>query len=101
MFLDGAGTTVGGTAGADNMIANNGLAGVRVNSGTGHAVLRNSIFGNGALGIDLGTGGRHGERRGGRRHRREQPAELPGPDSAVTGGVPGHAEQHAEHDVHD
>ncbi len=58
VFLDGTGTTVGGTAGADsNQIANNGLAGVRVNSGTGHAVLRNAIFGNGGLGIDVGAGG--------------------------------------------
>ena len=58
VFLDGTGTTVGGTRPAPTTsIANNGLAGVRVNSGTGHAVLRNSIFGNGGLGIDVGTGG--------------------------------------------
>ena len=58
VFLDGAGTTVGGTADADaNIIANNGQSGVRVNSGTGHSVLRNSIFANAQLGIDLGPGG--------------------------------------------
>ena len=57
VFLDGTGTTLGGTtSGADNVIANNGLAGVRVNSGTGHAVLGNSIFGNAGLGIDVGPG---------------------------------------------
>ena len=30
---------------------------MRVNSGTGHAVLRNSIFANDGLGIDLGPAG--------------------------------------------
>ena len=58
VFLDGTGTAVGGTAaGASNLIANNGQAGVRVNTGTGHAVLGNSIFSNGGLGIDIGLGG--------------------------------------------
>ena len=58
LFLDGNGTTVGGlVAGADNVVANNGGPGVRVNSGTGHALLNNSIFANGGLGIDLGGAG--------------------------------------------
>jgi hypothetical protein len=57
VFLDGSGTTVGGPAGADNVIANNGGPGVRVNSGTGHSILGNSIFSNGGLGIDLGAAG--------------------------------------------
>src|SRR5262249_56377341 len=52
--------TVGGTAtGAGNVIAFNGHNGVTVglfsfDSSAGNAILSNSIFGNGALGIDLG-----------------------------------------------
>jgi hypothetical protein len=46
--------TIGGaTAGAGNTIAFNGNDGVFVNSGTGDLISRNSIFSNGALGIDL------------------------------------------------
>ncbi len=56
--LNGNGTTVGGTAaGAANIIANNGMVGVRVNAGTGHAIVSNSIFGNANLGIDLSVAG--------------------------------------------
>jgi hypothetical protein len=47
-------STVGGTAaGASNVIANNGLAGVFVSDGSGNAILGNSIVANGTLGIDL------------------------------------------------
>ncbi|HXY72043.1 MAG TPA: hypothetical protein VEM41_05835, partial [Actinomycetota bacterium] len=47
-------TSVGGTkAGMGNVIADNGLAGVFVDSGTGNAIRENSIVANGALGIDL------------------------------------------------
>ena len=54
VFLDGSTTTVGGTdAGAANVIAHNGLAGVFVNTGTGHAILGNSIRDNGDIGIDI------------------------------------------------
>ena len=55
--------TVGGTAaGAGNTIAFNGGAGVVVGSNSGdqavgNAILSNSIYGNGALGIDLGDDG--------------------------------------------
>jgi titin len=56
----GAGTTIGGTAaGAGNVIAFNGLNGVVISGLDGdagnvnNAVLSNSIFGNGRLGIDL------------------------------------------------
>jgi hypothetical protein len=46
--------TIGGTAtGAGNTIAFNVLTGVRVESGTGNAILTNSILSNGSLGIDL------------------------------------------------
>jgi uncharacterized protein (DUF2141 family) len=46
--------TIGGTAsGAANTIAFNGRAGVYVGSGMGNAILSNSIFSNGGLGIDL------------------------------------------------
>jgi parallel beta-helix repeat protein len=44
-------------ASAGNVIAHNGTAGVLVTGGTGHAILRNSIFANTGLGIDIGPGG--------------------------------------------
>jgi hypothetical protein len=51
-------TTIGGTAaGAGNTIAYNGGTGVNVFSGTGHAILGNSLFSNGGLGIDLNGDG--------------------------------------------
>ena len=51
-------TTIGGTtAGAGNTIAHNGGDGVFVASGAGHRIASNSIFSNGGLGIDLGSGG--------------------------------------------
>ncbi|MCI0460030.1 MAG: hypothetical protein L0Z62_24015, partial [Gemmataceae bacterium] len=50
--------TIGGLAdGAGNTIAFNGGDGVYVESGTGNAILSNSIFSNGGLGIDLGPNG--------------------------------------------
>ncbi len=50
--------TIGGTAaGATNTIADNGLKGVVVISGTGNAIRLNNIFGNAKLGIDLGNDG--------------------------------------------
>jgi hypothetical protein len=56
MFVDGSGTTIGGTAaGAANIIAFNGTIGVNVVGGTGHAIVGNSIFSNAELGINLGT----------------------------------------------
>ena len=58
VVLNGTNTTIGGaTDAAANVIANSGQAGVRVNGGTGHLILRNSIFGNTGLGIDIGGGG--------------------------------------------
>jgi parallel beta-helix repeat protein len=49
--------TIGGTAAAaGNRIAYNDLDGVFVESGTGNGIHENSIFGNGGLGIDLGSG---------------------------------------------
>jgi hypothetical protein len=48
------GMTIGGTDPGDgNTIANSGRYGVFVNSGTGCSILRNSIFANGNLGINL------------------------------------------------
>jgi len=41
------------TAGIGNTIAFNGFVGVRVDSGTGNAIVNNRIFSNGSLGIDL------------------------------------------------
>lgn len=52
------GNAIGGTAsGAGNAIAFNGGDGVFVESSTGNAIRRNSIFSNSGLGIDLGTNG--------------------------------------------
>ena len=49
---------IGGTAaGEANTIANNGIKGVFVQSGTGNAIRNNSIHSNTGLGIDLGTDG--------------------------------------------
>ena len=53
-----SGNTIGGFDDADgNVIAHNGAAGVTVIDGTGNAILRNSIYSNGDLGIDLGPEG--------------------------------------------
>jgi hypothetical protein len=50
--------TIGGTvAGAGNTIADNGRTGVVIASGTGDAILGNSIVANHKLGIDLGDDG--------------------------------------------
>jgi len=50
--------TIGGTAsGAGNTSAFNGGDGVFADSGTGNAILRNAIFSNAGLGIDLGPDG--------------------------------------------
>ena len=49
--------SIGGAAGAGNVIAFNQGAGVMVNSGTGNAIQSNSIFSNVGLGIDLGPSG--------------------------------------------
>ena len=50
--------TIGGTsAGAGNLIAYNGGAGVDVLAGTGNAILDNVIYGNKGIGIDLGSDG--------------------------------------------
>ncbi|MEN3332223.1 MAG: hypothetical protein V7641_1588 [Blastocatellia bacterium] len=49
--------TIGGEGTAGNTIAFNGRNGIAISSGTGNRILRNSIFSNGALGIDLGLTG--------------------------------------------
>jgi len=52
------GNTIGGTAaGTKNVIALNAAKGVFVESGTGNAILGNTISYNGSLGIDLGPPG--------------------------------------------
>ena len=52
------GNTIGGApAGAGNVIAFNTGLGVGIGTGTGNAILGNSIFSNGGLGIDLGFDG--------------------------------------------
>lgn len=53
-----SGNTIGGlTAGSGNIIAHNGGAGVKMYAGVDNAIVRNSIFSNGQLGIDLGGDG--------------------------------------------
>ena len=55
---DATGNMIGGTAvGAGNLIAYNALHGVNVETGTGNAVLGNSIYANTGLGIDRGSNG--------------------------------------------
>jgi hypothetical protein len=57
LIVNASNTTIGGTqAGAANKIAFNGAPGVVVVAGTGNAIRGNSIFSNGALGIDLAPG---------------------------------------------
>jgi CSLREA domain-containing protein len=53
-----SGNTIGGTAaGTKNVVSLNGGPGVAVESGTGNAILGNTISYNAGLGIDLGTSG--------------------------------------------
>ena len=54
--LGGSGNTIGSST-APNVLAFNTGAGVAVSAGAQNAVLGNSIFSNGGLGIDLGTTG--------------------------------------------
>ena len=65
--------TVGGTAaGAANVIANNGGAGVALTSGDveGDAILSNSIYGNAGGGITLASGANQSQKRAGAQYRR-------------------------------
>jgi len=60
LILDAPGNTIGGTApGAANTITDSSAAGVAVSGAgaTGNGLFSNRIFGNGGLGIDLGTTG--------------------------------------------
>ena len=61
LILDSFDNLIGGTApGAGNTIAFNGRDGIRVDGGTGNAVLRNRIFGHAnGLGIELLNGGNY------------------------------------------
>lgn len=51
--LNGYNTIGGTTAGAENIVAANGGAGVCISSGSANGILTNSIHDNGALGIEL------------------------------------------------
>ncbi|HJR79977.1 MAG TPA: choice-of-anchor Q domain-containing protein, partial [Anaerolineales bacterium] len=58
VYIAGPGNTIGGTtAGAGNIIAFNADVGVVVAFGAGNSLLRNVIFSNSILGIDLGGDG--------------------------------------------
>ncbi len=57
LFQDSAATTIGGTGSAGNLIAFNTATGVSVNpASSDNTIVGNSIFSNGALGIDLSGG---------------------------------------------
>ena len=90
MFLDGNGTTIGGTAaGAANIIANNGADGVNVGSGTGHAIaaqldLRQRRAGHRSRSWRRSTRERRGRRRSGANNLQNFPVLA-----AVPGGVQG------------
>ena len=73
-ILDGAENRIGATLlqNPSNVIANNGGDGVTVTSGVGNAIVRNSMYDNVLLGIDLNADGTNGERQR-RRRRRHRP----------------------------
>lgn len=58
--FEGANNTIGSNGAARNTIAFNGQDGVEISGAgvTGNSILRNSIFSNAGLGIDLGANGR-------------------------------------------
>jgi hypothetical protein len=56
VFAPGSNNTIGGSASVANTIAFNGQDGVLIGTGTGNSILRNSIFSNVGLGIDLAGG---------------------------------------------
>jgi hypothetical protein len=56
--INASGNAIGGTAaGLANIIANNGVNGITISSGTGNSIQNNSIFANVGIGIDLGNDG--------------------------------------------
>ena len=62
VLVNGSNNLIGGTAaGAANVIAFNTGDGVDVQSGSGDAILENSIFANGGLGIKLASGANDGQ----------------------------------------
>ena len=67
-------TTASATSGQNlaNVIAHNGANGVTVESGVGNAIVRNSLYDNGGLGIDLGADGTTANDGAGRRRRRSE-----------------------------
>ena len=94
-----------------NIIANNGGAGVNVldpsDSGlnVGNAILSNSIYGNAALGIDLGGNGVTMNHSGGLITGSQRVPELSGPliggDVGVTDHDQRHAQRRRQRDIHD
>ncbi len=56
MINNSSRNTIGGAGPNANSIADSGLDGVFVQSGVANGIHQNSIFGNGGLGIDLGSG---------------------------------------------
>jgi Domain of unknown function DUF11/FG-GAP-like repeat/Putative binding domain, N-terminal len=60
VLIDSASNGTGnGNNTVGNTIQNNGGTGVRINSGVNNLISRNSIYQNGALGIELGTAGKN------------------------------------------
>ena len=83
-FYLGVGTSdnlIGGPgAGEGNIVVNNGLDGIWLDStaGTGNSILGNQIFGNGGRSRDRsGSERRERQRRARSRHRSKRPAQLP------------------------
>lgn len=56
-LFSGNDNVIGGVDGGGNVIAFNQFSGVEIGSGSGNAILSNSIFSNGGPGIDLSTDG--------------------------------------------
>jgi CSLREA domain-containing protein len=87
-----SGNTVGGTSAAlRNVIANNVPFGVRVTAGTGNRLIRNSVFSNSGLGIDLGgagiTGNDAGDGDGGANLQQNFPVLTSAPPGGAVAGT--------------
>jgi hypothetical protein len=80
--------TIGGTpSGAGNIIAFNAQSGVQVNVAPGNQILANSIFNNGAKGIDLQDGGNNNMLAPQLSYAVESPGSISGSFQVQVGGV--------------
>ncbi len=97
--------TIGGTGASDgNVIAGNTGAGIAVASGTGSFYYRNSIYGNGGLGIDVDVDGvsvnDYGDGDGGANYSNNYPvissAVINGASTTITGSIEWYAHSTAD-----